>query len=334
MPRVSSSRPAAGGKTPAAYLTPMKALGSETLPEGKWRCEIKFDGFRAVAVLNGGRVELWSRNHKDLGASYPEIVTALATAKCHSAVLDGEIVALDTAGRSRFQLLQARSAGERPMIVFYIFDVMHLDGRDLTALPLEERQKILAALLKKPKAPLQLSPWYDVAPSELMAAARKQGLEGIIAKRPGSVYESDRRSGAWTKCKVLGEQEFVIGGFTAPQNSRQYFGAILIGYYQGGKLLYAGKVGTGFNGRLLESLHGKFMQRRREECPFADRGPHLGTGMTRGEMRKVTWIKPDLVAQIRFAEWTNDGILRQPVFLGLREDKTAKAVRREASPIG
>ena len=323
---------------PARYLTPMKALGSEEIPSGPWRCEIKFDGYRAVAVLNAGRVELWSRNHQELNADYPEVVAALARVKCRNAVLDGEIVALDAAGRSRFQLLQGRDLGERPTIVYYLFDLMHLDGKDLTGLPLEDRQKILTALLKKPKRPLQLSPWFDVEPKELMQAARSQGLEGIVAKRPDSTYESDRRSGAWLKCKVRGEQEFVIGGFTEPQNSREFFGAILIGYYRRGKLLYAGKVGTGFDRRRLESLHAAFLPRRRAKCPFAnlpmERRSRFGTGMTRSEMRKVTWIRPELVAQIKFAEWTQDAILRQPVFLGLRQDKTAKAVRREASPVG
>jgi bifunctional non-homologous end joining protein LigD len=332
MKRLPSTRPAE-----AAYLAPMKALGSETVPVGHWRCEIKFDGYRAVAVLNAGRVELWSRNHKPMDGDYPEIVAALAQVKCRNAVLDGEIVALDAAGRSRFQLLQGREVGKRPTIAYYLFDIMHIDGKDLTALPLEDRQKILSALLKKPKRPLQLSPWFDVEPKQLMQAARVQGLEGIIAKRPGSGYEPDRRSGAWLKCKVHGEQEFVIGGFTPPQNSREFFGAILIGYYQRGKLLYAGKVGTGFNRRLLESLHAEFQQRLQAECPFAnlpmERRPRFGTGMTRAEMRKVTWIRPELVAQIKFAEWTQDSILRQPVFLGLRQDKAAKSVRREARPV-
>jgi bifunctional non-homologous end joining protein LigD len=337
MKRVRS--PSADAATaPARFIAPMKALGTEQVPTGHWRCEIKFDGYRAVALLNRGRVELWSRNHKPMDADYPEIVAALGKLKCRNAVLDGEIVALDAAGRSRFQLLQNREAGERPTLVFYLFDLMHLDGKDLTGRPLEERQKILATLLRKPKRPLQLSPWFEVEPKELMAAARRQGLEGIVAKRPGSVYESDRRSGAWLKCKVHGEQEFVIGGFTAPQRSREYFGAILIGYYQRGKLLYAGKVGTGFNRRLLESLHADFMKRRRAECPFDNlpmpRKPRFGNGMTRAEMRKVTWLKPELVAQIKFAEWTQDAILRQPVFLGLRKDKPPKEVRREASGIG
>lgn len=317
----------------------MKALGSEQAPEGDWRCEIKFDGYRAVAVLDAGDVELWSRNHKPLGENYPEIVSALSRVKCKNAVLDGEIVALDSEGRSRFQLLQGRDLGERPVIAFYVFDIMHLDGKSLIALPLEERQQILIRLLKKPKFPLQVSPWFDgVKPADLLNSAREQGLEGIIAKRLGSIYETGRRSGAWLKCKVHGEQEFVIGGFTPPQRSRPFFGAILVGYFERGKLVYAGKVGTGFNHRLLESLHGEFLKRKRNECPFSnlpmERTPRFGTGMTRGEMRKVAWVAPELVAQIKFAEWTNDGILRQPVFLGLRTDKSAKTVRREAAAVG
>jgi bifunctional non-homologous end joining protein LigD len=336
MPRALTSRSNAKAVAPAVFITPMKALSSDHVPEGDWRCEIKFDGYRAIAVLNSGEVELWSRNHKSLLADYPEIVSALAGVKCRSAVLDGEIVALDSKGRSRFQLLQGRDVGERPVIAFYIFDLMHLDGKSLTALPLEDRQQILLRLLKKPKFPLQVSPWFDqVEPTDLLESAREQGLEGIIAKHLGSVYETGRRSGAWLKCKVLGEQEFVIGGFTPPKRSRPFFGAILVGYYEGGKLVYAGKVGTGFNHRLLESLHGEFLNRKRHDCPFSnlpmEKRPRFGTGMTRGEMKKVTWIKPELVAQIKFAEWTDDGILRQPVFLGLRQDKAAKEVHRESS---
>ncbi len=202
-------------RSAAEFVVPMKALGTDTVPDGDWRCEIKFDGYRVIAVCNGGKVELYSRNHNALGAAYPEIVAALAKLKCQSAVLDGEIVALDKAGRSRFQLLQGRDIGERPTLVYYMFDIVHLDGRDLSAEPLEARQKILARLLRNPKRPLQLSPVFDVDPAQLLAAAREQGLEGIIAKRPGSRYESGHRSGAWLKCKVLGEQEFVIGGAAA-----------------------------------------------------------------------------------------------------------------------
>ncbi|HEY4246531.1 MAG TPA: non-homologous end-joining DNA ligase [Lacunisphaera sp.] len=317
----------------------MKALGVTGVPTGRWFCEIKYDGYRAVAVLNRGQVELWSRAHKSMTHDFPEIAAALKMVKCRNAVLDGEIVALDSAGRSRFQLLQNRELNEaRSPLVYFIFDVIQQDGDALTGLPLEERRKRLQMLLDGTSNPLQLSPSFEVEPADLMKAARKQRLEGIVAKKPGSLYEPGRRSGAWLKCKILGEQEFIIGGFTPPQRSCQYFGAVLIGYYQRRKLLYAGKVGTGFNARLLETLHARFLKIKRQQCPFEnlpmDHKSRFGTGMTRREMRKVTWLKPALVAQIKFAEWTDDGMLRQPVFLGLRKDKLARDVRREADPAG
>lgn len=314
----------------------MKALDRGKVPEGLWQCEIKFDGFRAMAVLNGGGAELWSRNHKPLSADFPEVIQALRKLKCRNAVLDGEIVALDEAGRSRFQLLQARDLpGGRPTLVYYVFDLLHRDGRSLVDAPLEERRRHLVSLAGKAAKPVQLSPVFLVEPAELLAAARDQGLEGIIAKRPGSPYEADRRSGAWLKCKVVAEQEFVIGGFTPPKNSRPYFGAILIGYYRAGNLIYAGKVGTGFAHALLRSMHAVFLRRVRKVCPFAnlpmEGKPRFGEGMNSAAMREVTWLNPELVAQVKFTEWTHDGLLRQPVFLGLRKDKRARQVRREAT---
>lgn len=326
-------------QTAAKFIPPMKALGAESAPAGTWRCEIKFDGYRAVALLNNGRAELWSRNRKEMSGDYPEVVAALQKLRCHDAVLDGEIVALDAEGRSRFQLLQSRGVtGARPHIAYYLFDVMQLNGRDLRAEPIEARFEVLHALLKKPPRPLQLSPIFMVEPADMLRSVREQGLEGLIAKRPGSLYESDRRSGAWLKCKVLNEQEFVIGGFTLPQRSREFFGALLVGYYQDGKLLYAGKVGTGFNRALLRSMHATMRKLAQTQCPFANlpmsRRPRFGRGMTRAEMNSVTWLRPWLVAQIKFAEWTHDGLLRQPVFLGLRKDKAATAVRREAGAAG
>lgn len=340
MARSTSSRKNPDVLGGAKFIEPMKALGVTEVPRGSWHCEIKYDGYRAVALLNSHSVELWSRTRNAMSEDYPEIVAALAAVKCQNAVLDGEIVALDASGRSRFQLLQGRDSGEASApLVYYVFDVMYLDGKSLVDLPLEARRGKLKSLFKKVgKPPLQLSPSFDVEPAELMKAARQQGLEGIIAKRSGSFYEVGRRSGAWLKCKILGEQEFVIGGFTLPQNSRSYFGAILIGYYRAGKFFYAGKVGTGFNHTLLATLHARFLKRVRVGCPFdnlpLERRSRFGTGMTRSEMKKVTWLKPDLVAQIKFAEWTHDGLLRQPVFLGLRKDKAARDVRREASPAG
>lgn len=317
----------------------MKALGVEVVPTGRWHCEIKYDGYRSLAVINPGSIALWSRARKSMTLEFPQIVRALEKLKCRNAVLDGEIVALDPAGRSRFQLLQGRAVGERTApLAYFIFDLLYLDGISLVNQPLEERRKRLEALLARSSSPLQLSHAFEVEPADLLQAVRKQGLEGIIAKRPGSLYEAGHRSGAWLKCKVLSGQEVVIGGFTPPQNSRQYFGAILVGYYRAGQLFYAGKVGTGFDRKGLAVLHARFLQRVRQSCPFKNlpltRKSRFGTGMTQSEMKKMTWIKPDLVAQVKFAEWTDDGLLRQPVFLGLRKDKVAREVRREAVGTG
>jgi bifunctional non-homologous end joining protein LigD len=315
----------------------MKALGSTVLPAGMWHCEIKFDGYRCVAVVSGGRIELWSRSRKSMTADFPQIVSDLKKLKCRDAVIDGEVVGLDPEGRSRFQLLQNRgAAGSASIIVYFAFDLMRLDGASLMASGLEDRTKLLKSLVGRGGRHLRFSTGFRTEPRVLFAEAKKIGLEGIIAKKPGSRYEPDRRSGAWIKCKVLAEQEFVIGGFTPPQNSRKYLGAILVGYYDKGRLRYAGKVGTGFDERALGALHGSLMGKKTAKCPFSDlpllRKARFGAGMGPAEMRKVTWATPALVAQVKFSEWTEDGLLRQPVFLGLRRDKPARQVSREAGP--
>jgi bifunctional non-homologous end joining protein LigD len=321
---------------PAKFIPPMKALGVNAVPAvDAWHCEIKFDGYRAIVLLNDGRAELWSRNQKPL--DYPEVMPALTKIKCRNAVFDGEVVALDAKGHSDFQTLQGRALGERPPIVLFLFDILQLDGSSLTGEPIESRREILEKLVGKGTGPLRLSPSFDVPPATFLAETRKQGLEGMILKRHGSPYEPDRRSGAWLKVKNINEQEFVIGGFTPPRRSREYFGSILIGYYEDGKLLYCGKVGSGFDRRLLAALHLKFMKIAVAHPPFANlplvKRPRFGQGMTPAVMQTVTWLKPQLVAQIKFAEWTQDGLLRQPVFLGLRADKAARRVRREASVV-
>ncbi|HZZ20685.1 MAG TPA: non-homologous end-joining DNA ligase [Opitutaceae bacterium] len=325
-------------RSPAEFVAPMKALASTVIPTGTWHCEIKFDGYRAVAVIDKGNVQLWSRNRKELSADFPEVVAELKKLHCTSAVIDGEIVALDTQGRSRFQLLQNRGAADPDSrIVYYAFDLMQLDGVSRMADSLEQRTGFLKHLVKGGGRHVQLSREFLTEPVMLFAEAAKNGLEGIIAKRPDSIYEPDRRSGAWLKCKVVAEQEFVVGGFTEPRNSRQYFGALLVGYFEGGKLRYAGKVGTGFDGAMLGDLHAQFLKKKVEKCPFSDlpsnRKSRFGAGMGPTEMRRVTWIRPAFVAQVKFAEWTGDGLLRQPVFLGLRRDKAAKDVGREPGPI-
>ena len=339
-PKTSRRKTSAGGTkrvAPPRFVEPMKALATAVVPRGVWRTEIKFDGYRALAILRDGSVELWSRNEKPLTADYPEVVTALQKVRCESAVLDGEIVALDPEGRSRFQLLQQRGlATNRPPIHFYVFDLLQLNGKSWMESPIEERRAALEKLLGRQKGGVRLSPVFETEPALVLAEARRQGLEGIVVKMPKSVYEPGRRSGAWLKHRLSNEQEFVIGGYTPPRGGRSHFGALLVGYYEGEKLQYAGKVGAGFNGALLASLHREFQKRRIPESPFANlpRGrSRWGVGMTAAVMRTVSWIRPELVCQVRFSEWTEEGSLRQPVFLGLRRDKPAREVVREIAPL-
>lgn len=322
------------------FVVPMKALGVTAVPPGEWTCEIKYDGYRALAAVQRGRTpRIWSRNEKSLAEDYPEIVEGLKRLDCRDALLDGEIVALDEQGRSRFQLLQQRSsAGTRPPIALYVFDLLRRDGVSLIREPIERRRAALERLLPKPLGPLRLSPVFRIPPADLLAEAGRLGLEGIVAKAAGSAYEPGRRSGAWLKCRIASEQEFVIGGFTAPEGGRAHFGALLVGHYAGGRLLYAGKVGTGFSGQTLAELSAALEPLRQTACPFADlpsaKRSRFGAPMNAAALRSIRWVRPRLVCQVKFAEWTGDGRLRHPVYLGLRADKKAAEVVREAPGVG
>jgi bifunctional non-homologous end joining protein LigD len=333
-----TSSPEKGKKRAAAFIPPMLALGVTNISRNDLQLEIKYDGYRATAVISGGKVELWSRNEKTLTRAYPEVVKGLGELDVKSAVLDGEIVALDPKGRSSFQLMQGLGkTSDRPPIVYYVFDLLQHDGHSLIELPLRERRAALEGLLQESPDHIQISPTFDGSAEELLRQSKKAGLEGIVAKNPESTYESGRRSGSWLKCRVSSEQEFVIGGFTEPKGSRTGFGALLVGYFSGRRLMYAGKVGTGFSARRLEELHTTFSKHLSKESPFAnlpiEKRSTYGTGMTRREMKSVTWMKPRLVAQIRFSEWTNDGLLRHPVYIGLRTDKNPREVVREAPAV-
>lgn len=333
-PRWAAPKTKAGSE-PVHYVEPMKALGVAEISGDGWLLEIKYDGYRALGIKEGGRAELWSRNEKPLTESYPEIAQALAKLPCEDVIIDGEIVALDAEGRPTFQLLQGRDIGEeRPPIYYYVFDLLHRDGRSLLQEPIEVRKAELERLMKAVPDPIRLSAVFEQTPDVLLEAVRKQGLEGIIGKRRGSFYEPGRRSGAWAKKRISVDQEFVIGGYTPPRGGRTHFGALLVGFYEGETLMYAGKVGTGFNSKLLASLHQRFKKLESPTCPFGNlptKRPRFGLGMTASAMREVTWLRPELVAQIRFSEWTRDAMLRQPVFLGLREDKRAREVVREGT---
>ncbi len=323
-------------KFPPRFVEPMKPRLVENPPSaGDWLYEIKFDGIRALAIKKGRKVSLLSRNKKDLAGRFPELIEPLSKLKPGEFVLDGEIVAMDEKGRSSFQLLQGlEMEGRKSPVFYYIFDLLQADGRSFMGLPLMQRKEWLAQFLSGAREPLRISANVGDDPQALLEEVRRLGLEGIIGKQRSSVYESGQRTGAWIKLKCLNEQEFVIGGYTPPAGSRKYFGAILVGYYEksgrgkgGGQLKFAGKVGTGFNSKSLATLFRQFQGERSRDCPFVDVGRG---GLGPGEVRKCTWLNPVFVAQIKFAEWTRDGKLRQPVFLGLREDKRAIEVTREA----
>lgn len=318
------------------FIEPMKALLSDTMPRGEnWIYELKFDGFRGLAIKRNKTIELVSRNTRSLTATFPEVIEALQELPAREYVIDGEIVALDPDGRSSFQLLQAANLpGEkRPPIYYYAFDLLQLNGRDLTGLPLADRKQHLQELLQGVTDRIRFSASINAESDRVLQAMKARGLEGLIAKRCDSSYETGRRSGAWVKFKWTNEQEFVIGGYTPPQGTRSHFGAVLVGYYESGRLMFASKVGTGFNEKLLRVLFDRFQKLKQTTCPFSNlpekNSSRWGKSLTFAEMRRCTWVEPKLVCQIRFAEWTRDGHLRQPAFLGLREDKNPKDVVRE-----
>jgi bifunctional non-homologous end joining protein LigD len=278
-----------------------------------WIYEEKYDGVRMLAYKEGSRVTLISRNAIDRTARYPKIAQAIATLKPDTLALDGEIVIFDAHKVSRFQFLQ-KSEGQP---TFALFDCIYRDGKDLRRTPLSERRTALEQSVKV-SANLILSARLDADGIRAFEIAKKKGFEGLIAKDLSSKYVSGR-SPAWLKVKVRKEDEFVIGGFTAPSGARHFFGALLLGIYAGGKLEYVGKVGTGFDEETLESLHKKFGPLKRPGSPFA----------SDVRERDATFVAPKLVAQIGYTEWTGDGKLRHPVYLGLRDDKDAKDVKRQ-----
>jgi bifunctional non-homologous end joining protein LigD len=319
------------------FVEPMKArLVDDPPASGDWLYELKFDGIRAIAVKNNGEVSLISRNGNKLDARFPEIAEAVKNLPVRDCVIDGEVVALDEKGRSSFQLLQGLEMERRKApLRFYVFDLLELDGKSLLGLPLEQRKQVLATLCESVGDPIRYSGEISGDVKSLLAEVQRRGLEGLIGKQRNSVYEPGRRSGTWIKLKCVTEQEFVIGGYTPPAGSRKYFGAILVGYYDGGKLKFAGKVGSGFTSKSLSILSKKFREEERADCPFVDlpskQGGEWVQGITPSMMKKMHWLNPKFVAEIKFAEWTRDGKLRQPVFLGLREDKRATEVKREAA---
>ncbi|MDQ6817941.1 MAG: non-homologous end-joining DNA ligase [Actinomycetota bacterium] len=282
-----------------------------------WIFERKLDGIRCLAIRAGGRVRLLSRNDLPLDDRYPELAQSLAAEACEEFAVDGEVVAFE-GSRTSFARLAQR--GRRPVRVFlYVFDVLWLEGHDVRRLPLRTRKRLLRDALEF-RGPVRWTPYRNRDGEALFAEACRWGWEGLIAKRADSTYVSTR-SRDWLKLKCEHGQEFVVGGFTPPRGSRVEFGALLLGYHRDGRLEYAGKVGTGFDTETLNSLGPRMRRLRRTDVPFADPGAIRERG--------VTWVEPELVAEVGFTEWTRDGRLRHPRFLGLRDDKSASEVVRE-----
>jgi bifunctional non-homologous end joining protein LigD len=313
------------------FLEPMKCLPVKTIPEGgEWLYELKFDGYRSLAIVRDGEALLLSRNKKSFNERFPAIVEEVAKLPLKDAVLDGEIVALDKDNRPAFQLLQNYESGP---LAYYLFDLLSLDGEDWKDRPLHERKARLKKLLEGVQAPLLFSADLPGPTGAIWKQIQKQKLEGLIAKRRDSVYEAGRRSGEWAKIKAINVQEFVIGGYTEPQGARTNFGALLVGIYQDKKLLFCARVGTGFPHKLLASLHAQMQKLRITKCPFANlpvpRHSRWGGGVTASDMKKCAWIEPKLVCEVEFTEWTGDNSLRHPAFVGLRIDKDPHDVHRE-----
>jgi bifunctional non-homologous end joining protein LigD len=289
---------------------------------------MKLDGYRAVGIKTGDKVLLRSRNKKDFNRRYPPVVNALNRLPDET-VVDGEIVALDGAGRPSFNALQNEGSGGAT-IVYYVFDVLMLAGRDVMSEPLVTRRKLLCdEILPLVADPVRESPVLDATLADLIVAVRAQGLEGLVAKRLDSRYEPGERSGAWQKMRINRGQEFIIGGYTTGTRG---FDALVFGYFDGDRLLYAGRTRAGFTPASREKLWRSFRGLDTAECPFVNlpeaHTGRWGQGLTAEKMKDCHWLRPVLVAQFEFVEWTPDGHLRHARFIGMREDKKAQDVRR------
>lgn len=299
-------------------LQPMLAtLIDGPFDDREWVFEDKYDGFRMVARIADGKVTLYSRNGKIISNNYVQVAKALEGIK-GDAVIDGELVALDRDGVSRFQLLQNALRVEATLR-YCAFDLLFCNGEDLRGLPLLERKKRLKGILPRHRL-IAYSVHRKTFGTKFFAEASQQGLEGIMAKRAKSPYVSGGRTNDWLKIKTAKRQEVVVAGFTAPRRTRPFFGALVLAVREENGLRYIGQVGTGFSHKTLEELHSKLVKLKSAKSPFA--------GTVKDEA-STTWVKPSLVAEVKFTEWTSSGEMRHPVYLGLRADKRAEDVVRE-----
>lgn len=295
----------------------------------EWFFEIKWDGYRAIAFIENGKVRMVSRNQNDLTEKFAELAGLPALVNAKTAVLDGEIVALDEEGRPSFSLMQQRTGFRSPTrrfavkrdvpILYYVFDLLYLDGYDLRRVSLEQRKAALAKIVTAGDT-LRFSDHYPGQGVALFEVAKQKGLEGILAKRRHSIYE-ERRTRDWLKIKITQTLECVIGGYTEPEGSRQYFGSVVLGLYdKKGQLIHVGQAGSGFDEGALKDVWKLLNARKTNRNPFDGEVEAL---------KEVHWVKPELVAEIKFSEWTHEREgstpkLRAPVFLGLRDDRAAK----------
>jgi bifunctional non-homologous end joining protein LigD len=303
------------------HIKPMLAiLGDEPFDDDNWFFEIKLDGWRAIAEVDQNNFELYSRNFLSFNERFPDVIKGLKKLNLKTAIFDGELVVLDSKGKSQFQLLQNYQQ-EQNNIYYYIFDLLYLDGQDLRDRPLHERKEILEELLMKKNRSECIRYCNHVQGKGKLfyKKAAEMNLEGIIAKNALSLYQSSRTRN-WLKIKTHLRQEMVIAGFTKPKGSRSHFGSLLVGYYHKDEFIFAGNVGGGFSEKNLQSTFKELNNLVQENCPF--KIPPKG-------IKKPTWVQPKMVCEVEFSEWTKDGKLRHPVFKGLRIDKPPKEVIKE-----
>jgi bifunctional non-homologous end joining protein LigD len=314
----------------AAFIEPMECLAVTTLPEGSaWLYEIKLDGYRALAINSNGNLSLVSRNRKSFSRQYPYIVEAL-TDLPENTVVDGEVVALDEVGRPNFNLLQ-HSRSQASRICYFVFDVLVYHGHDLTRLPLSERREIMGSVLKFASPRIRIAEHFETSAEKMLSAVRGQGLEGVIAKQKNSRYEAGKRSGSWVKYRLNSGQELVIGGYVPGAHGLD---SIIVGYYRGQDLLYVARVRNGFVPASRRQLFEKLRPLVVPACPFVNL-PEMhkgrwGDGLTAEDMEKCVWVRPELVAQVEYLEWTESDHLRHSKFGGLRGDKDPRAVVKES----
>jgi DNA ligase D-like protein (predicted ligase) len=315
----------------ARFIQPMLLLSTDRLPDdqARWEYQLKLDGYRAIAFKTDNRVHLRSRNDSDFTKRYPAVVRGLANLP-DDTVIDGEVVAFDEDGRPSFNALQ-NSNGSQTSIVYYVFDVIVLAGRDVSSEPLSTRRALLEeSVLPTLSEPVRYTGILEASLRDLIHAVKTQGFEGLVAKRRNSRYEPGLRSGAWMKMRINRGQELVIGGYTIGTKT---FDALVIGYYDGDRLMYASRTRNGFTPALRQQLFKKFRGLEIPECPFVNlpeaKSGRWGQGLTKEKMADCRWLKPVLVGQFEFVEWTADNHLRHTKFVALREDKPAREVRRE-----